>query len=58
MKVYSNQNLPSWKKIEILSQKYSNNGATIRVSFAKDIFSNGKEEDLISIINSPRVSLR
>lgn len=55
--VYCNPSFTSTKKIEILSKKYSQNGAGIRVSFAEDIFKEGKQKEALEIIiNSPRIS--
>ena len=55
--VYSNQNLTFTRKIEILSEKYSTNGATIRLSFARNIFKHGKQREAITlVIDSPRIS--
>ena len=55
--IYSNQHIPLSKKIEVLSKKYSKNGATIRVSFANEIIKNHKQKDALElIIHSPRMS--
>jgi hypothetical protein len=55
--VYSNQNITSTKKIEILTEKYSKNGSTIRVSFAEEIFKNHMQKEALNIIiGSPRIS--
>jgi mRNA-degrading endonuclease HigB of HigAB toxin-antitoxin module len=55
--IYSNQDLSLTRKIEILSKKYSRNGATIRVSFAEMIFQYCQQQEALEIIiNSPRVT--
>ena len=55
--VYSNKNITSTRKVEILTEKYSKNGSTIRVSFAEEIFKNNMQKEALNIIiNSPRIS--
>lgn len=55
--IYSNDNILITEKINNLSKKYSRNGSTIRVSFADEIFKNGKQKEALGlIINSPRIS--
>jgi mRNA-degrading endonuclease HigB of HigAB toxin-antitoxin module len=55
--VYSNHNISLNKKVEVLSKKYSQNGSAIRISFADNIFKNGKQKEALAIIiDSPRIS--
>ncbi|MEW9053952.1 MAG: hypothetical protein AB2392_22555 [Neobacillus sp.] len=55
--VYSKHNMSSKLKINLLSEKYSKNGATIRVSFAEEIIKNKKQKEALEIIiNSPRIT--
>ena len=55
--IYSDPNLTKEKKVNKLTELYSLNGATIRVSYAEKIFLNKKQVDALKIvINSPRTS--
>ncbi|WP_409274904.1 hypothetical protein V1499_06955 [Neobacillus sp. SCS-31] len=55
--IYNNKQLSKTKKIEMLSEIYTSNGATIRVSFAEDTFEHGKQKEaLLLIMDSPRLS--
>lgn len=55
--IYSNKDLTMQRKIQVLSNRYSSNGATIRVSFVDKIFKNNKQLDALQIIiDSPRIT--
>lgn len=55
--VYSNQGISRNEKVQILSNKYSVNGATIRVSYADTIFKHNKQNEALKIIiASPRMA--
>jgi hypothetical protein len=54
--VYSKSSLSKNEKVTMLSEKYSENGAMIRVSFAEKIFLNKLDESALEIIiDSPRI---
>lgn len=54
--IYGNKELTVQKKIQVLTNRYSSNGAAIRVSFADKVFKNNKQLDALKlIINSPRM---
>lgn len=48
--VYSDSKITKNGKVEILTKKYSENGATIRVSFAEKNFKHGKQNEALNII--------
>lgn len=55
--IYSDPNSTKEKKVNKLTELYSLNGATIRVSYAEKIFLNKKHVDALKIIiNSPRTA--
>lgn len=54
--VYSNRSLSKFEKVKELVPKYSDNGATIRVSFAEKIFENNLQLEALKNIMNSRVS--
>lgn len=54
--VYSNRSLRKSEKVKELVSKYSDNGVTIRVSFAEKIFENNLQVEALKNIMKSRVS--